>query len=526
VTEAEEFALRARLKDDFAFYAEEALKIRPKQADAGLVPLRLNTAQRYLHAKAEDQLKRTGKVRLIIPKGRQQGCSTYIGGRFYWKTTHQRGIRTYILTHEMEATENLFGMTERFNANCPPAIRPKSSADNAKELVFGGLDSSYGIGTAGARATGRSQTIQLFHGSEAAYWQNPEDHISGVGQAVPDLPGTEMWIESTANGPGNWFHKECMKALKGNSVYELAFIPWFWQEEYRAPLPPDFKVSPEEDELIDLFGLDGQQLMWRRNKLASGMNPEKFKQEYPCTIEEAFESAGEDVIIGSRLVRAAIGREVTQVEAPVVWGVDPARFGDDRKTLAKRCGNVMLEPVKVLLKDMPAGPQSDTQALAGAVIKEFRNTVSGWQPHYICVDTIGVGAGVADALRAAGLRRANGAEVVIIDVNVSEAPSSDDKFMHLRDELWWAVREWFHDRACRMSNDDDFVTEVAAVTYNYTAASRVKVEGKKEMKKRLGFSPDKADAFMITFAAPKDMPVSSLRPGPTGRVRGDRKAGY
>lgn len=522
----DELKLRQRLKAEFPFYAEKVLRIRPKEANKGLVPLVLNTAQQYLHKRAEDQIARTGKVRLLVPKGRQQGCSTYIGGRFYWKTTHSKGIRTYILTHEMEATENLFGMTERYHAHCPPQVRPEATADNAKELVFGRLDSSYGVGTAGQKATGRSQTIQLFHGSEAAYWKNPEDHISGVGQAIPDMPGTEMWIESTANGPGNWFHKECMKALKGLSVFELCFIPWFWQEEYRAPMPDGFRVTAEEDQLIDLFGLDGKQLMWRRNKLASGMSAEKFKQEYPNTIEEAFETAGEDVLIGSRLVRSAIGREVSQVSAPVVWGVDPARFGDDRKTLAKRCGNVMLEPVKVLLKDMPAGPQSDTQALAGAVVKEFRATPGAWQPHYICVDTIGVGAGVADALRGANLKRANGVEVLIIDVNVSEAPAADDKFMNLRDELWWAMREWYHDRACRMPEDDDFVTEVSTVIFNYTAASRVKVESKKEMKKRLGFSPDKADAFMITFAAPHDIPEAANMNVSSGRSRGDRKVGY
>lgn len=525
MNEAEEIAKRVKLRDDLLYYAPTALWIRPKDVNAGLVCLKLNRGQSYLHERCEAQKKRTGMVRQIVPKGRQGGVSTYVGARYYHRTTHTRGIRTYILTHEMDATENLFGMTVRFHENCPPEIKPKASHDTAKELVFGGLDSSYGIGTAGAKATGRSQTIQLFHGSEVAYWKNIDEHLAGAVQAVPDLPGTEIIMESTANGVGNWFHEECMKALKGESIYEVSFIPWFWQEEYRAPLPAGFRVTPDEDELIDLYDLDGQQLMWRRNKLASGMSLEKFKQEYPCSIEEAFEATGEDVLIGSRLVRAAVGREVSMISAPIVWGLDPGRFGPDSKTLAKRCGNVLLALVKVLLKGMPAGPQSDGVALAGAVIKEFRETQPGLQPHYICVDSIGLGGPIADILRRANLKRGNGVEVEIIDVNVSESESADEKFDRLRDQLWWAMRDWFADRACKMPDDSALISEIVAVKYNYTASGRIKVESKKEMKKRLKHSPDRADALMITFHAPNDVPTAPEAPT-GGRTRGDRKAGY
>ena len=109
--EAEEIARRTALRDNFEYYATHVLKIRPKGTDVGVVPLTLNAAQRILHAKAEDMLARMGYVRLLICKGRQQGISTYIGARFFHKTTWRRGIRTYILTHEQPATDNLFGMT-------------------------------------------------------------------------------------------------------------------------------------------------------------------------------------------------------------------------------------------------------------------------------------------------------------------------------------------------------------------------------------------------------------------------------
>ena len=158
-----------RLKDDYPHYAEKCLRIRPKDPKAGNQPFVLNPAQRYLHEKLEEQRQRTGKVRALVLKGRQQGISTYVGGRFYHRVTHSRGLRCFILTHEQEATNNLFGMVDRYHENCPELVRPSTGAANAKELYFDLLDSGYAVGTAGTKAVGRSQTVQLFHGSEVAF---------------------------------------------------------------------------------------------------------------------------------------------------------------------------------------------------------------------------------------------------------------------------------------------------------------------------------------------------------------------
>jgi predicted dehydrogenase len=137
----------------------------------------------------EAQRERTGKVRALVLKGRQQGISTYIGGRYYWRASHSKGVRVFILTHEQDATNNLFGMVERYHSHCPDLVKPVTGAANAKELSFEALESGYAVGTAGAKATGRSQTVQLFHGSEVAFWPNAKTHFAGVVQAIPDLPG-------------------------------------------------------------------------------------------------------------------------------------------------------------------------------------------------------------------------------------------------------------------------------------------------------------------------------------------------
>ena len=100
--------IRTKLRDDFVHYAKKCLKIRTKSH--GIQPFILNKAQMYIHQLVEQQKRETGRVRVIIVKGRQQGCSTYTEGRFFWIVTHQFGMRAFILTHDNDATSNLFEM--------------------------------------------------------------------------------------------------------------------------------------------------------------------------------------------------------------------------------------------------------------------------------------------------------------------------------------------------------------------------------------------------------------------------------
>ena len=100
-----EIDIRRKLRRDFKYYANKVLKIRSKSGK--VMPFELNKPQQYLHDIAEKQYAETGKIRLNILKGRQEGVSTYVEGRFYWKTTQRHGVRAFILTHEEDATKNL-----------------------------------------------------------------------------------------------------------------------------------------------------------------------------------------------------------------------------------------------------------------------------------------------------------------------------------------------------------------------------------------------------------------------------------
>src|SRR5690606_28452358 len=228
------------------------LRIRKKSGK--VEPFLFNRAQHYLHERLEEQLNETGKVRAIILKGRQQGCSTYVQARFFHKISTQRGKKAFILTHESEATKNLFDMTKRYYDLLPRGLVPEPDTSSAKELKFKSLSSGYAVGTAGNRAVGRSQTIQLMHASEVAYWQHAEDHSKGILQAVPNDDGTEIIMESTANGLGNYFHSMWLSASSGQSDFQSIFIPWYWQDEYRSPLKEGATgCTDEEHEIIEQY---------------------------------------------------------------------------------------------------------------------------------------------------------------------------------------------------------------------------------------------------------------------------------
>ncbi len=319
----EEKSIRQKLKANFLHYAEKCLNIRTKKGS--IVTFKLNSAQRFIHEALEKQLKDTGRIRALVLKGRQQGCSTYVEGRFFWKVTHKRGVRAFILTHLEEATRNLFQIMRRFFDYCPPMVKPHVSHANSKEIVFDKLDSGYQVGTAKSQGVGRSNTLQYFHGSEVAYWANARDHVSGVLQAVADVDGTEVILESTSAGADGLFYDMCMEAYKARSEYQLIFVPWFWQLEYKRELSQDFVISAEEEQYKQEHHLDDEQIHWRRQKIYQLGNIWTFRREYPATVEEAFNADIEGALWTRNMIQK---NRIHKGDLPdmqrIIVAVDPA----------------------------------------------------------------------------------------------------------------------------------------------------------------------------------------------------------
>lgn len=484
---------RLALRDDFPFYARHCLTIRSKSGAEQ--PLFLNRAQAYIHERLEEQRARTGRVRALILKGRQQGCSTLIAARFYHRTSWSRGVRTFILTHEDAATQNLFEMVNRYHEHCPEIVRPVTGAANAKELVFAKLDSGYKVGTAGTKGVGRSSTIQLFHGSEVAFWPNADTHAAGVLQAVPNEPETEVILESTANGVGNLFHTLWQEAERGVGDYAAIFVPWFWQDEYRRPVPDGFQLDDEEREYARLYGLDLAQMAWRRAKIVELKDAALFKQEYPATASEAFQNSGHDSFIKPDYVARA--RKATCEESgPLVIGFDPARFGDDGSAMARRRGRVV------------SSVERRFKLTTMEAVGWCKQVIDTERPARFFIDIGGLGVGIFDRLVEMGYGE------IVVGINFGSKPLEPPKMgdngkplgggpSNRRAEMWIASRDWLaQEGGARIPDDDALQADACGPAYKYDSDARVVLEKKEDMRRRGAKSPDGWDAVALTFAEP------------------------
>lgn len=500
-----ELKVRQRLKDDFIHYADKCLKIRTKAGN--IEPLKLNKAQLYIHQKLENQRAQTGKVRALILKGRQQGCSTYVEARYYWLTTHRRGCKTFILTHEQQATDNLFRLASRYHEHCPSLVKPSTTASSAKELAFGNLDSGYGVGTAGTKGVGRSSTIQLFHGSEVAFWPHADTHAVGVMQAIPDSDGSEVLLESTANGLGNFFHQQWKAAEAGQSDYLPIFVPWCWQDEYVRAVPDDFEHTDDEREIQRQHGLADEQIVWRRHKIielsAGGVNGlTQFKQEYPMNAAEAFQMSGENTLITADKAMECRKNKVKGI-GPKILGVDPSHGGD-------RFGLVMRQGRKMYEHESHVRDAVDTLQKRVAIVLR---KIEDHNPDMTFIDS-GFGADIVDYLRGnLGIKNVRA-------ISFGSTANDPRKYKNKRAEMWGRFAEWVGDEneITQIPDDDAFQADICACPYTTDSDNRVQLLPKPKIKEKMGFSPDLGDAAALTFAEtvrPKEV-VRTQRPAKVG----------
>jgi len=278
--------------DDFELFAKEQIRIITKNASQGFVPFEFNDAQRAINKQIEEQRKTTGKVRAIVLKARQQGISTYCAGRVFWKTFYTPYTRSVVMAHDSATSDALFNMSRNIIDNMEEA--PSLQKSNAKEILFEHNKSGYRLYTAGSKEAGRGTTPTIAHLSEVAFWQFDEQILAGLFQGISQEDGTEVILESTANGASGEFYRLYQGAMKGENEYIPIFLPWYITQEYRREAPEGFELTLEEEELVQKYDLDNDQLYWRRLKIAeSGEN--KFKQEYPASPEEAFLVSGNTV---------------------------------------------------------------------------------------------------------------------------------------------------------------------------------------------------------------------------------------
>lgn len=499
-----------RLRTDFRYFASRCLFIRTKTGE--LLPLKLNRAQSFLHERLERQ-RAKGPVRAIIVKGRQLGISTYIQGRYYWRLWRTtRALKAFILTHDQDATDNLFGMAQRYHDNLPQPIRPKTKSANAKEMVFADTDCGYQVATAGSKEVGRSQTIQLLHGSEVPSWPNAESHVvSLLTTALAKTPESEGILEATAKGVGNVFHRMCMAAIRSESEYEAVFIPWFWGEDYIEPCPADHHFSDEWITYGQMHKLHWEQLYWawktnRELAQAKSQSPDKicpdFRQEYPATFDEAFQTSGDSFIPALSVLQAkanfrAVGADKFIGRGPLILGIDPAPYRDKLGIIDRR-GIVMGQNICERWD-----PNPDVEYVGAKLAALFKKL----QPDAVNIDTSeGFGAALYNWLSNHGWSQAVNA-VNFGGGPLGIGPTGDELYANRRAEMWDLCRAWFETPGGVAMTDDEALTlDILSPQWGPGQTRRAPtnheliMEPKDKIRERLGASPDLGDAAALTFA--------------------------
>lgn len=323
--EADHAALAVRLRDDFPWYAEHCLKITNTRAQS--IPFVLKPAQLRIDAMLEEQRAAGRPMRLIVPKARKEGVSTYATGRVIQRATQRANHNAIQVALDSDTSGELLAMAEMMYGNLPAtkafAIKPPiANRLRRKEIVWGnpsktsretgdvGLNSRLIVQPAGEFEAGRGYTFHSVHGSECAFFPDLKRKLTALLNAVPDEAETLIILESTSNGHNHW-RTLCMQAQDGENDFAICFLPWFAEPQYtraflgdeeRAEFGETVGTGPygaQEPDLIDIHGVTLEQLQWRRWAIANRCQGDLrvFAQEYPaCVTAETRVSTEQGII--------------------------------------------------------------------------------------------------------------------------------------------------------------------------------------------------------------------------------------
>lgn len=318
-----------RYKYDPEYYFKAVCLIHNK-VDEKVIPFVCNRGQRRLLAVLEGLRRADKPIRAILLKARQWGGSTLVQLYLnYIQMIHRKNWNSIICAHVKDASWSIRAMNEGFVENMTPidgqkyTIRNFGSTQNIKYVPERGCRIT--VGSAEVPESVRSQDAKLVHFSEVAYFPNTEKRqtsqlISSIVGSVPRVPYTAVIYESTANGVGNFFHQEWLKAEEGDSAYSPVFVPWFEIDIYSEPFNGEYyqhgngkKVKGSVDDFIatmsdyekSLFhshkSCTLESLNWYRGKLSDMTSEIQMRQEFPSDAIEAFQDSGRPVFKSSQI---------------------------------------------------------------------------------------------------------------------------------------------------------------------------------------------------------------------------------
>jgi hypothetical protein len=245
-----EQVVRIRIKHDFCFWAAMYCFIKQKGGGED-IRFRLNRPQRKLVERFERKRIAEKPIRIILLKARQWGGSTATQLYMAWlQLAHQTGLNSLIVGHVKDASTEVKDMFDRMIKKYPTwllyNLGEQYDEKEPKLVGVGGMQNiqripqrncKIKIGTAESPDSARGGDYNLVHCTEVGLWKKtegkkPEDIVRSACSGVLLKPYTMIVYESTANGTGNFFHREYDAAKQGKSQFEALFIAWYDIEQY------------------------------------------------------------------------------------------------------------------------------------------------------------------------------------------------------------------------------------------------------------------------------------------------------
>lgn len=299
---------RVRVRYDFEYWAATCATIKDKLTGQN-VRFRLNAPQRRLLGVMEGQRRASKPIRVILLKARQWGGSTLVQMYMAWfQLVLRTGWNSLICGHKHNTSRAIKQMYRLLLRHYPEEMKDEQT----ESLKFANYEGSRDIqqldgrdclvicGSSRSEDAVRGFNLAMAHLTEVAFWASstmhaPEDLMRSVLGTVMNEAGTIVVLESTANGVGNFFHNEWLRAQSGHSDKVAVFVPWYEIELYRQPVRNPAALWASLDEYERRLWDEGctlEMLAWYHCKRKEYSTHTQMMEEFPSNDIEAFANTG------------------------------------------------------------------------------------------------------------------------------------------------------------------------------------------------------------------------------------------
>ena len=379
--------------------------------------------------------------------------------RYYPGTVIGFGSRKEEYVDKLGDPKSLFWKARAFIDLMPIEFRPKgwNSSKHAPHMrILNPENGASIVGEAGDNI-GRGNRASIYFKDESAFYERPD----AIDAALSQTSNCKIDV-STPNGNGNPFYRKRMGG-------KIPIFTFHWRDD------------PRKDDA------------WYR-KQAETLDPVILAQE----VEIDYNASSADNFIPGDIVERAMNLGPADIPKQLcgwIVAVDAAHMGDDESVIHCRRGRLNIPQI--------SRRQLDGIQLAGLIEDVCHKLeATGGMINGIVIELDGPGTSAYDQLRNGKYRK------VIYGVHTGKR-LADGLNYNLRGQMWRAARDYLEEGGCSIARDPELKSQVSSLRYSYRDGVLL-MQDKKEYKKAFGRSPDRADAFVLTFAVPNMRPASDI----------------